>query len=328
MKSQVSTGALSADAESLYRRVLRGMPASLEEHAGELGWAAARAAARLDELIQLRLVRRGADGILRAEDPRASLGRLLDNEEAALDARRQQLLDLRSSIASFETDYRRGLQLSGPRVPPWEQIAPSEAPEVIEQLARNSRGPVLQASREFSAAHANSAVVRRLRESYGADGREQRTIFPLSVLADPLWHAYAERRAELGERQRYLDEVPVEFAVFGRTGVLLAEGESQDSGFLLIRPVKLIHTFVSLFESLWLRAEPVHEGEAAAQDLKLLELLALGFKDEAIARHLGMGLRTVRRRLSRMMIEHGADTRFQLGLAVARRGLLDETRTR
>ena len=33
----------------------------------------------------------------------------------------------------------------------------------------------------------------------------------------------------------------------------------------------------------------MHDGGAAKADLRLLELLALGFKDEAIARHLGGG---------------------------------------
>ncbi len=50
------------------------------------------------------------------------------------------------------------------------------------------------------------------------------------------------------------------------------------------------------------------------------QLLALGMKDEAIARYLGWGLRTVRRRVARLMEEHGVDTRFQLGAAVTAAG--------
>jgi DNA-binding NarL/FixJ family response regulator len=51
-------------------------------------------------------------------------------------------------------------------------------------------------------------------------------------------------------------------------------------------------------------------------DARLLELLALGIKDEAIARLLGLGLRTVRRRIAGLMALHGVDTRYQLGLAI------------
>jgi DNA-binding GntR family transcriptional regulator len=41
-------------------------------------------------------------------------------------------------------------------------------------------------------------------------------------------------------------------------------------------------------------------------------------KDEAIARQLGVSLRTARRWLANLMAERGVTTRFQLGLTVAR----------
>lgn len=321
MKTQPSALTLGDDAQALYRRVLRHMPAPLREHAAALGWSRPVAARRLAELEQLRLVRVSDGGVLRADDPRASLGRLLDGEEAMLDQQRRMLLELRHSIESYEVDYRRGLQLSGPRVPPWEQVGPAEIPQVVESLARSSRGPILQVTRvDVEPEHIDE--VRRLREELLAGGREHRSIFQLSVLTNPLWLAFAEERAATGERQRYLEELPIQFAVFGRSGVLLDEG-GHDADYLLIRPPALIDVFVAFFEELWRRAEPVHEEGTDTQDLKLLELLALGFKDEAIARHLGLGLRTVRRRISTLMAEHGSDTRFQLGLAVSRRGLLD-----
>jgi DNA-binding NarL/FixJ family response regulator len=43
----------------------------------------------------------------------------------------------------------------------------------------------------------------------------------------------------------------------------------------------------------------------------------MGLKDEAIARFLGVGLRTVRRRIAALMSIHGVDTRFQLGASLA-----------
>jgi DNA-binding NarL/FixJ family response regulator len=324
VNSQSSTGHLSDDAALLFRRILRGMPGTLDQHASDLGWSRTRAGRRVDDLLGLRLVRTDGEGRLRADDPRATLGRLLDTEETTLDARRQELLDLRQSIDSFEIDYRRGLQLSGPRVPPWEEIPRAEAPAVVEQLARSSRGPVLQASARIGVGPGHHEDVQRRRAVLIAEGREQRTIFPLLVLTDPQWHSFAEARAATGEAQRYLEDVPVEFAVFGRSGVLLDEGGGEESDYLLIRPRAVVDVFVILFESLWHRADPLNEGRADQRDVKLLELLAVGFKDEAIARHLGLSLRTVRWRLAGLMAEHGADTRFQLGLAVARRGLLDD----
>jgi DNA-binding NarL/FixJ family response regulator len=54
----------------------------------------------------------------------------------------------------------------------------------------------------------------------------------------------------------------------------------------------------------------------------ILELLMLGAKDEAIARHLGVSLRTVRRRVADLMDDLGTGTRFQAGMEAVRRGWL------
>ncbi|WP_161965200.1 helix-turn-helix transcriptional regulator [Ornithinimicrobium cerasi] len=328
MKSQPRDLVLDGEPEQLYRHLLRSSTGSLDDHAGALGWTLRRAERVFRDLERMQLVGVSPDGTVRVDDPRATVGRLLDGEEAELDARRLQLLGLRRALESFEFDYRRGLQLSGPRLPLFEQVPPSQAPSVVDHLFRTSHGDVLQVAGQVEAGPGHDEGVRRQFEDVVASGRVVRTIFPLSMLEDPHWHAFVERRAAAGERQRYLpdDAIRVEFGVWGRTGVLLDEGGGPDGDFLLLRTGPVVEVFVTLFEELWRRAEPVLSRDAAARDLKLLELLALGFKDEALARQLGLSLRTVRRRIAALMEEHGVDTRFQLGLAVAGRGLLGNDR--
>jgi len=48
--------------------------------------------------------------------------------------------------------------------------------------------------------------------------------------------------------------------------------------------------------------------------------MAVGMKDEAIARQLGMSPRTLRRRSQELLAELGAGNRFQAGVEAARRG--------
>ncbi len=43
-------------------------------------------------------------------------------------------------------------------------------------------------------------------------------------------------------------------------------------------------------------------------------------KDEAAARHLGISVRSLRRRSHDLLVELGADNRFQAGVEAARRG--------
>lgn len=318
---------LAADAQALYRHVLRQAPATMEEHARELGWTRTKAARVLADLEALRLIHLTEGSHIQAEDPRVAFGRLLDVEEQSLAERRQQLIDVRRSIETYESDFREGTQLSGPRMPPWERVPASEVAGVIERLARTSNGRLRQVTSSYARNSKHLETVRSVRQRMLDDGREQQSIFPLAVLDEPDWRSLAGARSAAGEQQRYLEEVPAEFLIFGDHGVLLVDEAGpilRTPDMLLVRAPRMQQVFVNLFEELWRRADPVHDGSAADADVRVLELLGLGFKDEAIARHVGLSLRTVRRRVAALMDEHGVDTRFQLGVAACRRGLLDE----
>lgn len=99
---------------------------------------------------------------------------------------------------------------------------------------------------------------------------------------------------------------------------------------LTVRPSALLEALIALFELLWDLATPINVDRqldaatadtmpiSAAVDMDLLILLAAGAKDQAIARQLGVGLRTVVRRTSKLMQQLGAESRFQAGLLQAR----------
>lgn len=325
MNDQPSVSALSEDARTLYRRILRSVPAPAGEFAEALGWPLERVRSTLSTLQDLDLITLD-DDIVRADDPRASIGRLLDRAEAELDVRRQHLVGLRESLESYEADFRRGLQLSGPRLPLFEEVPPASAPEVVQTLVRTSTGQIRQLMSEVHVGPMHDPAVKRYRQEAFSRGREVRTIFHLNVLSDPQWRGYVEARAADGEHQRFLDGINLQFAVFGRSSLIVDEGSQAHSYSLLIRVPVIIDIFTALFEELWRRGESATTIDLSAQTQRLLELLATGLKDEAIARHLGLGLRTVRRRISEAMDEHGVETRFQLGLAIGRRGLIDGRR--
>ena len=59
---------------------------------------------------------------------------------------------------------------------------------------------------------------------------------------------------------------------------------------------------------------------ACRRDRRLIDLLAAGMKEVAIARHMGQDPRTVRRHISELLKRLGATTRFQAGLQAAKRG--------
>jgi sugar-specific transcriptional regulator TrmB/DNA-binding CsgD family transcriptional regulator len=145
-----------------------------------------------------------------------------------------------------------------------------------------------------------------------------------------------------GEEARTAD-VPLKLAIADRAAAILPfAGDRSDSAdsALVVYASTLLDALVRLFDLLWVAAVPVGltgAGDAApaprsgdvagpsaadALDERLVALLAAGLKDEAIARQLGLSLRTVHRRASALMAELGARTRFQAGVLAARRGLL------
>jgi sugar-specific transcriptional regulator TrmB/DNA-binding CsgD family transcriptional regulator len=146
-----------------------------------------------------------------------------------------------------------------------------------------------------------------------------------------------------GEEARTAD-VPLKLAIADRAAAILpfagGRSDSADSA-LVVYASTLLDALVRLFDLLWAAAVPIELGTLArgespttrapggdtgarpdAFDERLLALLAAGLKDEAIARQLGVSLRTVHRRASALMAELGARTRFQAGVLAARRGVL------
>lgn len=128
-----------------------------------------------------------------------------------------------------------------------------------------------------------------------------------------------------GEEARVYVDVPLKLAVADRTVAILPFSSKTsvmiDSALVVYAPT-LLDALVKLFDLLWQVAEPVLPQAETADD-RLLSLLAAGLKDEAIARQLGVSLRTVHRRTSELSTALGARTRFQAGVLAARRGLLN-----
>ncbi|MEU5941178.1 helix-turn-helix domain-containing protein [Micromonospora sp. NPDC047548] len=132
-----------------------------------------------------------------------------------------------------------------------------------------------------------------------------------------------------GEQARVHPEVPLKLAIGDRSVALLPlASERAVDAALVVRAPMVVSALAKLFELLWTQATPLpvwdpEEPTPVGHDIdrRLLGLLATGLKDEAIARELGISVRTLGRRSSALLAALGARTRFQAGLQAARRGL-------
>lgn len=249
-----------------------------------------------------------------ATSPTRLLGEYFDREGARIEERLRDLAQAR--------DLLLRLPASSPAVatPGVEPINDDMAPTVVQRLIHGSRGLLRNVVMVVDAGPAMDDTTMRDNQEWVANGNVQRTIYPAATLDTPQGMQWLRSWASVGEEQRVLPHVGSEYAVFGDIGaVALARWGEIDSGYVLIRDPLLISTLSAFFDLAWAHAHAVPFAAHHAGDDRLVELLGMGLKDEAIARFLGLSLRTVRRRIAALMAHHGVDTRFQLGAALAPR---------
>lgn len=131
--------------------------------------------------------------------------------------------------------------------------------------------------------------------------------------------------ADAGEQVRMLPRLPFKLAIADRRRALLPLTEPTECDCaVLVQRSSLLDALIAVFEAHWRAAVPLRPCPAvgAGGDDRLLPLLAAGLTDQSIARHLGVGVRTVQRRVRALMDRLGARNRFQAGLQAARAGLL------
>ncbi|MFB7372103.1 hypothetical protein ACFC0D_19925 [Streptomyces sp. NPDC056222] len=142
-----------------------------------------------------------------------------------------------------------------------------------------------------------------------------------------------------GQQIAVTDELPIKLIIMDDECALLpldpVRDETEEPVALVVHRSGLLTALISLFEQHFekgwrLSTDPGEESltDAAGRldpiDRQIVALLHVGLTDSAIARQLGMGHRTVQRRLHALMDAVGAATRFQLGWHAAESGWLDE----
>lgn len=145
-----------------------------------------------------------------------------------------------------------------------------------------------------------------------------RTIYERSVLDAPEGDAYLARWREFGEHQHLIESVPFRAAVFDQSVVLvtLAAEAAAITSLLVIR-AGLGEAIASLFELLW---DTPSTGATAQRDRRpmseqeklVLTLMCEGMSDHKIAQKLGIGVRTVQRRLGDLTALFGVASRTSL----------------
>ncbi|MEV6107775.1 helix-turn-helix transcriptional regulator [Streptomyces sp. NPDC051940] len=309
---------VSAFDERLYQAVLN------QPDAGVTGWALltgaspARVREVCDRLLALGLLQPpDSMGGIRAVDPRVAIRGLIRRRETESEL-------LAATAEEMATAFEAGLLREEPSR--LVEVASGEgaiAARLEEMYARAEHEVCLFDTPPYLAPAGPQVD---LQADLLNRGIVSRGIYSATGLEDPKILSRAFRMIELGEQARVLPSVPLKLLVVDGCRALLPLTASAAGGYcaVVVWHSAVTEALQKLFDMAWQQAAPlgqtVDDGGLTESERTLIRLLAAGMKDEAVARHLGVSLRTLRRRVSELQERLGAASRFQLGMRASRRG--------
>jgi DNA-binding NarL/FixJ family response regulator len=318
--SPLSVLGIDARQERLYRVVLRGSGQRLGSLASSARLPLVELREHLTRLHAVGLVEVRGD-VVTAHPPQVALARLIGAESRRVQNRREQLEAARGLLPSLTADHLAASVTAGEQVA-LEVLSGGDIAQVIRNLSADSSGELLWLRPDPWNTHPSNDIDDWVIELIRS-GRRSRAVYSVQVLRE--CPELIRRRAEAGEHVRVLLDVPTRLAVLGTSAALMSERFGvYDDRRVLLRQHSLVAATTLMFEGVWDRALPVpgleHPEAGPSGHQQLVEQLASGAKDEQIARALGISVRTVRRRVAELLVELGADSRFQAGVEAVRRG--------
>lgn len=307
-------------AEQVYRALLSRPSWPPENLAVRLGFAAAGFAVALGQLLDLHLVRRCADGDLRAISPGIGLAALVASREAELADRRWELEQSRLAAAALalEHDVHSGHRTGSPTaVSPDVVYGEAAVRERVTALLGEAERAVLTMS--LSAGGYLDPVALPPPATQAAVGRgvTVRSVFFDRVRADPRLAGYLHELGAGGAFVRTTRRLPTSALAIDDRIVLLPVALSMTGsrpGVVVLRLSSVVTATAELFERVWAGAAPVDdEISVGDREHELLGLLLAGYTDELAAARLNISDRTVRRMVSSLMRTLDAESRFEAG---------------
>ncbi|MFJ8108894.1 helix-turn-helix transcriptional regulator [Streptomyces sp. NPDC096132] len=266
---------------------------------------------------------------LRPVPPSVALGRRLHPLEREISERRRTSVALADLFEPF-------MALSA------QETAPTNSITVLEGLDRINAALDLataQCQNETLTVQPSSRAARpeqRLIEGLERDkplierGVRIRTLYQHTARYSPDRLAYVDQFANAKVEYRTIDELVERLIICDETVAFIPVRDDRQVA-LEIRHPGMVRYLIKVFEFMWNRAVPLNAGapyETAPDGLtdiqhSIAKLLVEGHVDEAIARRLGMNVRTCRAHIAKLATALGSGSRAQLGYLIAQSGMLD-----
>jgi DNA-binding CsgD family transcriptional regulator/sugar-specific transcriptional regulator TrmB len=324
---------LSAGAVRLYRAIVENPQLGGAELGDLLGWPVDQVHGALDELVNLALVRRSWEqpDTLLAVSPAVGFASLLAREESELLRRQEKVASTRAEVMQLVKEYSQQYQVRNPDIETLsgldrvrsriEELALACTSEIAAFAPGGPQDPeVMEASRPLDLAVLQRNVLMR-------------TVYVQSIYNDQASLGYGQWLVEMGASVRTVPALSFRLIIYDRRHALVpADPQDENAGAVLLTGTGVVNALCEHFEQVWTAAAPLGTDrpsrklpDLSDQQLAVLQFLADGYTDDAIARRLGVSIRTVRRITAELLAMLGARSRFQAGVrAVERRFLRPE----
>jgi DNA-binding CsgD family transcriptional regulator len=319
---------ISHAAELVWRVLLTNPDASVLDFESGTGLTADQIAGAIAELTSAGLTR-AADTPVGAVaiDPSLALETQLVRSEREMAERAEEFAAIRAEIPDLTGEFARGRASAGD-LPGFEIVVPLQdirrqlylaAERVTNDLRSTEHAPYR--SMDFTDGQpAQTALLAR--------GVRDRTIVPPHALDDPDLYAEYERMETLGHETRMLANISTRIVIYDRDlAIVPVDPTNMPLGAIFIRVPSVIDALILMYDHMWSVATPVFtsltDSDApSGRSARVLELLAIGTKDERIARNVGIGVRTVRREVADLKVRLNVNSRAEIAAAAVRKGWL------
>ncbi|MER6979034.1 hypothetical protein [Streptomyces carpinensis] len=273
----------------------------------------------------------GSPGELVPVAPDAAAATLVGPAERQIRDLTNAVTDIRTKLHSLTPLYFEGRRLRN-RLEAFDIISDkSRVQSMLDHLSRHCRRELM--SVQPGGARPAHVLAEARVSALGVleHGAAIRTIYQHTARNDLPTRAYVRDVTEHGAEVRTVDQVIDRLIIYDREVAFLPERrtDGRPGGAAIVREPTLVAFLCAVFDHLWDNASPfVVESQraTAAPDAirkSIIQLMARGYKDEMVARRLGMAVRTCRRHIAEITEELEATSRFQAGFNAALKGIYD-----
>ncbi len=313
---------------AVYHALLREPESTPEQIASLLNCALDEVHHRMDVLRKLDLLvptwsnptvehavhpRVGLSGL--AERRRSELNKMLgelSQAEASAEVLAEQYNELLTSRTSGDVEVLRGRANASRRI------------EELGSKARESFWGLIPAHVDDIVAPAEESPDIPLLER----GIKMRSVYLQSMTVSKAGLEFASYMYKLGGEVRATPTLAMRLLIIDQEiAIMPLNPEVESDGAVIHRSPSVLALAIALFDSYWSRATELFAPEdrednspLTPHEAEVLRLLAGGAKDEQVARLLGISLRTARRITANLSERLDATSRFELGVAAAKRG--------